>query len=112
MTRFETPDKLAKYAGIAPKEWTSVGRGSRTRSEHGRRSLHSTFYHIALIHICVNKNGTVRCAQSRAYYEKKLAEGKTKKAAMICLMRVLVRIVWRMLKHREPYWKLLNVEVA
>jgi hypothetical protein len=74
-----------------------------TRSEHGRRSLHATFFHIAVAHIQVGRTGTVRCPMSRTYYEKKLAEGKSKKAALTSLMRILVRVVWRMLKHREPY---------
>jgi transposase len=64
--RFATPDKLVRYAGIAPKEWSSAGKGTRTRSEHGRRSPHATFFHIAVA-------------------------------------RILVRVVWRMLKHKEPY---------
>ncbi len=112
VTRFSTPDKLAKYAGIAPKVWSSAGKGQKTRSAHGQRMLLSTFYRIAVVHVCVNKNGTVRCSESRAYYEKKLAEGKSKKAALMCLIRVLVRIVWRMLTHREPYWKLLTDPAA
>jgi transposase len=85
VNRFATPDQLAKYAGIAPKQWSSAGKGQRTRSAHGQRILLSTFYRIAVAHVCVNKNGTVRCAQSRAHYEKKLAEGKSKKAALMCL---------------------------
>ena len=103
--RFATPDKLARYAGIAPKEWGSAGKGSRTRSEHGRRSLHATFFHLAVLHTQVSSKGLPRCAASRAYYEKKLQEGKSKKAALTCLMRNLVRVVWRMLKHNEPYIK-------
>ncbi len=30
----------------------------------------------------------------------------------MCLIRVLVRIVWRMLTHREPNWKLLTDPAA
>jgi hypothetical protein len=91
------------HVGIAPKEWSSAGKGTRTRSEHGRRSLHATFFHIAVAHIQISRTGTVRCPVSRTYYEKKLAEGNSKKAALTSLMRILVRVVWRMLKHKEPY---------
>ncbi|HEY3322798.1 MAG TPA: IS110 family transposase [Planctomycetota bacterium] len=105
VNRFANPDKLSRYAGIAPKEWGSAGKETRTRSEHGRRSLHATFFHVAVAHIQVSKKGEPRCPASRAYYEKKLKEGKSKKTALTCLMRVLVRVVWRMLKHKEPYLK-------
>jgi len=83
----------------------SAGRGGRTRSEHGRRSLHATFFHLAVLHTQVSSKGLPRCAASRAYYEKKRNEGKSKKAALTCLMRILVRVVWRMLKQGEPYIK-------
>jgi len=104
VSRFATPDKLARYAGIAPKEWGSAGKGSRTRSEHGRRSLHTVFFRLAVAQVQVSRKGAPRCPESRAYYEKKLQEGKSKKAALTCLMRVLVRVVWRMLKHKAPYY--------
>jgi hypothetical protein len=66
-------------------------------------SLYAAFVHIAVANIQVSRTGTVRCPVSRACYERKLAEGKSKKAALTSLMRILVRVVWRMLKHKEPY---------
>jgi transposase len=103
--RFATSDKLARYAGIAPKEWSSAGKGKRTRSAHGERQLHRTFFRLAVVQISRSRKGEPLCPESRAYFEKKLREGKSKKAALTCLMRVLVRVVWRMLRERAPYEK-------
>ena len=37
------------------------------------------------------------------YFEKKLNEGKTEKQAMISLQRKIVRIIYMIYKHNEPY---------
>ena len=37
------------------------------------------------------------------YYHRKIAEGKTKKQALVCVMRRLVNIVYGMMKHRTSY---------
>jgi len=37
------------------------------------------------------------------YYHRKIAEGKTKKQALVCATRRLVNIVYGMLKHRTAY---------
>jgi transposase len=105
VNRFATSDKLARYAGIAPKEWSSNEKGKRTRSAHGERQLHRTFFRLAVVQVTRSRKGRPLCPESRAYYEKKLGEGKSKKAALTSLMRVLVRVVWRMLKEQAPYEK-------
>lgn len=41
--------------------------------------------------------------ESRAYYDKKRAEGKTHNQAVRALGRHLIRIIWSMLKHDRDY---------
>lgn len=39
----------------------------------------------------------------RAYYEKRLAEGKPTKQVLICICRRLINIIYGMLKHQTEY---------
>ena len=94
--KFKTPDKLASYAGIAPVEKSSGKSSKKYRDCRANRRLNRTFYTIALTQI--------RCNEiAKAYYTKKLKEGKTEKQAMHCLMRRLVKIIWMIYKHNHPY---------
>ncbi|TGU52608.1 IS110 family transposase, partial [Mesorhizobium sp. M00.F.Ca.ET.186.01.1.1] len=38
-----------------------------------------------------------------SYYERKLAEGKTKWQAIICVMRKLVNVIYSMMKNKTEY---------
>ncbi|MFZ2749125.1 MAG: IS110 family transposase, partial [Propioniciclava sp.] len=40
---------------------------------------------------------------SRAYYDRKRAQGKKHNAALICLSRRRVDVLFAMLRNREPY---------
>ncbi len=40
---------------------------------------------------------------ARAYYQKKISEGKTKMQALVCLRRQLINIVWMIMKYNVPY---------
>ena len=40
---------------------------------------------------------------SRAYYDRKRAEGKKHNAALICLARRRVDVIYAMLRDRQPY---------
>jgi hypothetical protein len=41
--------------------------------------------------------------KAKEYFHKKVAEGKTKRHALRCLMRITANIVYGMLKSGEPY---------
>ena len=43
------------------------------------------------------------------YYMKKVSEGKSKTQALVALMRLLVKIIYRMMKYKTEY-QLLNVQ--
>ncbi len=89
--RIRSAGALAALAGIAPVEVSSGGRGGFRLNRGGNRKLNRAVHVIAL--------SQRRCdARAKAYYEKKLAEGKTKRAAMRCLKRQLVNVIYRLLQ--------------
>jgi hypothetical protein len=46
----------------------------------------------------------IRCVpESRVYYEKKRADGKSHNQAVRALGRHLVRVIWSMLKNKRDY---------
>jgi transposase len=81
VARFASRDRFAAYNGTAPIEVSSGGRTVHRLSRRGNRQLNHAI-HIAAI-------TQIRHAHSpgRAYYERKLAEGKTKKEATRALKR-------------------------
>lgn len=94
--KFKSPDKLASYAGIAPVEKSSGKTSKKYRNCRANRRLNSAFYTIALTQR--------RCNEvAKTYYIRKLKEGKTEKQALHCLMRRLVKILWMVYKHNQPY---------
>jgi transposase len=98
VNRFHSPGALAKYAGCAPREHSSgkTIRWRKTRS--GNRRLNRAFHRMALSQISRSGNDA-----ARAYFKKKISEGKTKAQALVCLRRQLVNVVWMMLKHQTEY---------
>jgi len=102
--RFTNSDKLARYAGIAPVRMGSGGKETIQKSKQGNRKLYTIFYNLAVqqIHICKGSK-TPRNPVFYEYYQKKLAEGKTKQQALICIMRRLVNIIYGMMKHKTAY---------
>ena len=97
-------DRLANYAGVAPICHSSEGKGKNTQNKHlGNRDLYNVLYLLAMQQIQVNKEGTARNPLLRAYFEYKVSQGKTKIQAMICIMRRLVSIIYRMMKNQTPY---------
>jgi transposase len=82
---------LAALAGSAPVAVSSGGRHGHRVNHGGNRKLNRAFHIIAL----GQRRGEPK---AQAYYEKKRAEGKTARAAMRCLKRRLVDVVFRLLR--------------
>jgi transposase len=102
--RFASPDKLARFAGIAPVMFSSAGKGSNQKSRQGNRVLHGLFYNLAVQQVQVSKGSRIpRNPAFYEYYKQKQAEGKTKGQAMVCIMRRLVNIIYGMLKNKTAY---------
>jgi transposase len=83
-------EALANYAAVAPVENSSGKSKKHKNNKTGNRKLNSAFYRISL-------HQSIWDPKGKAYYEKKLAEGKTKRHARKCLARQLVRIVFNLL---------------
>lgn len=91
ITRFASRDAYAAYNGTAPVEFSSAGRTTRRLSRRGNRQLNSTIHMIAI--------GQLRNAdtEGRIYFERRVAEGKTKKEAIRALKRHISNVVYRQL---------------
>jgi transposase len=89
---FESADKLAAYAGLVPAARDSGKRvGNNKRMRGGNKTLKRVFYQSAF--------SSLRSApESRAFYERKRAEGKRHTQALIALARRRVNVLWAMLR--------------
>jgi transposase len=93
---FPTAGHLAAYAGLAPvtrRSGSSI-RGE-TRSQRGNHALKSALFLSAF--------ASLADPTSRAYYDRKRAQGKRHNAALICLARRRVDVLFAMLRDRTPY---------
>jgi transposase len=96
--RFTSPGALSKYAGCSPRECSSGKKVRHVKSRSGNRRLNCAFHRMALSQI--SKMGNDR---ARAYFKRKISEGKSKSQALVCLRRQMVNIIWMMLKHKTVY---------
>jgi transposase len=81
VSRFPGRDHFAAYNGTAPIEVSSGGRKVYRLSRRGNRRLNHAIHMAAVTQI------RYRHTKGRAYYDKKLAEGKTGKEALRALKR-------------------------
>jgi len=103
ISRFNSADKLARYAGLAPVEHSSGKSRKMTFKKYGCRDLNHAFYLLALQQIGSYRNGKIKNPVAYNYYQKKLAEGKARKVALTCLQRRLVDIIYAMMRDRSKY---------
>jgi transposase len=80
-SRFGDRDRFAAYNGTAPIEVSSGDRKIHRLSLRGNRRLNHAIHMAAVTQIRHSHSG------GRAYFEKKIAEGKTGKEALRCLKR-------------------------
>ena len=90
--RFSCPAKLLAFAGLDPSVYQSGNyTARRTRmSKRGSRTLRYALINAA--HNVVKNNATFK-----AYYDKKMAEGRTHYNALGHCAGKLVRVIWKML---------------
>jgi transposase len=89
--RFANRDAFASYNGTAPVEFASGGRVVHRVSQRGNRRLNHALHMVAVTQI--RNPGTM----GRIYFERKVAEGKTKKEALRSLKRQVSNAVYRQL---------------
>jgi transposase len=94
---FPTADRLAAFAGVcpAPRDSGKVS-GNLHRPQRYNRRLQRVFYTSALISIQCDPN-------SRAFYDRKRAEGKRHTQAVIALARRRVNVLWALIRDRRCY---------
>ncbi len=104
ISRFPTPDKLAKYAGVAPITYSSGQKDKQLKNKQGNRVLYGVFHLLAIHQIILERNtNNPRNPVFREYYVKKMSEGKTSGQAIVCVARRLVNIIWGMMKNKTEY---------
>ncbi|MFF4795863.1 transposase [Streptomyces sp. NPDC001276] len=86
--RFPTAAAYANYCGTAPIEIASADKARHRLSRAGDRQLNSVLHTVAVIQI------RMPGSPGRAYYNRKIAEGKNAKR---CLKRRLTDHVWRIM---------------
>ncbi|MGY4706232.1 IS110 family RNA-guided transposase [Candidatus Bipolaricaulota sp. J31] len=96
LERFRGEASLALYLGMCPLDRQSGQyHGTRTPRQVNRRAkaamMAAVAHHIRMV------------PESRAYYEKKRAEGKGHNQAVRALGRHLVRVIWSMLRQGRDY---------
>ncbi|GGU59795.1 insertion element IS110 uncharacterized 43.6 kDa protein [Streptomyces albospinus] len=93
---FPTAGHLAAYAGLAPVTRSS---GSSIRGEHpsrrGNKQLKRAFYLAAF--------ASLSQPESRTYYDKKRRQGKHHVAALVCLARRRIDVLFAMLRDGTFY---------
>lgn len=89
--RFAGESKLAKHTGTAPLEASSGERTRHRLNRSGNRQLNCALHRIAITQARMHP-------PARAYLERKQAEGKSRREALRCLKRHLVRTVYRTLR--------------
>jgi transposase len=88
IARFPTRDRFAAFNGTAPREVSSGGRKVWRLSRRGNRTLNHVIHMAAIAQI------RWRHSPGRAYYDRKITEGKTKKEALRALKRRISDALW------------------
>ena len=89
--RFSNDAKVARAGGIAPIP-VSSGKTNRHRLDRGgNRQINTAIHRVAVTR--------ARChPETKAYIQRKRAEGKTSTEALRCLKRHLARRIWHLLQ--------------
>ena len=96
VSRFPTRHHYATYNGTAPTEASSGTRKRHRLNPRGNRILNHALHTIAICQLRYPNT------QGRAFFERKLEEGKTKKEAIRALKRRLSDVVYRHLISDQP----------
>ncbi|WP_156297166.1 IS110 family transposase [Mycobacterium paragordonae] len=106
MTAFTGADQLAGFAGLAPQPRDS-GRihGNLRRPKRYHRGLLRSMYLSAQISITTSP-------ASRTFYQRKRAEGKSHKQAVLALARRRISVLWAMLRDHTTYHDLPPIPIT
>lgn len=93
--RFESPAKLARYAGVAPVPVSSGMRQRHRLDRAGNRQLNCALHRIAITQARIHP-------PARDYLARRIADGKSPREARRCLKRHLVNVLFRAMNAGEP----------
>src|SRR5829696_3705920 len=93
--RFASDAKLARAGGIAPVPVSSGNTNRHRLDRGGNRQINAAIHRVAVTR--------ARChPETKAYLDRKRAEGKSTKEAIRCLKRHLARRIWHLLQAAPP----------
>lgn len=97
LAAFETPDRFASFAGLAPvpRDSGKISGNHHRPRRYDRRLLNACFQ-AAFI---ASRN----CPVSRSFYERKRGEGKSHKQALIALARRRINVIWAIFRDQTTY---------
>lgn len=97
LAAFETPDRLASFAGLAPvpRDSGKISGNHHRPRRYDRRLLNACFQ-AAFI-------AARTCPVSKSFYERKRREGKSHKQALIALARRRINVIWAIFRDRTVY---------
>ncbi|MFJ2112400.1 IS110 family transposase, partial [Streptomyces sp. NPDC087850] len=94
---FPTADRLAAFGGVAPAPHDSgKTSGNLRRPQRYHRRLQRVFYTSALVSSWSDPN-------SKRFYDRKRAEGKSHIQAVLALARRRVNVLWALIRDRRCY---------
>ncbi|MFJ3890944.1 IS110 family RNA-guided transposase [Streptomyces rubrogriseus] len=94
---FPTADRLAAFGGVAPAPHDSgKTSGNLRRPQRYHRRLQRVFYTSALVSSWSDPN-------SKPFYDRKRAEGKSHVQAVLALARRRVNVLWALIRGRRYY---------
>lgn len=97
MSAFGSPDRLAGVAGLAPvpRDSGKISGNLRRPRRYSRRLLRM-FYLSA-------QTAAVHCPQSKTFYQRKRAEGKSHKQAVLALARRRLNVLWALIRDHRTF---------
>lgn len=99
---FESAQALQSYAGTAPVTRKSGKKRAVNIRWMCNRTLRATVHMFA-------DHSRGKCAWAEAYYQQKIAEGKSVATALRCLGQRWLKILWTMWQKRVPYDEALHL---
>lgn len=99
-TRLSNPRELACYAGVAPFDYQSgTSRRGRSRVSKTANLTLKTHLHMAVLALVRAKKLT----PLKAYYQRKVEEGKNKMLVLNALRNKLIHIICAVIERQTPY---------
>lgn len=102
--RFNHPKKLVAFVGVDPSVHIS-GKFTATINRITKRGSSRLRHALYMAVLCgLRRTGSKKL---KAFYDKKMAEGKPHKVAMIACVNKLLHWIYAMLKRKEAYLELI-----